>query len=241
MKPVLSIIIPALNVSGTLGETLDSIQELNLQNAEVLLIDGNSSDNTVEIARAHALNNLKVDSSEDTGVYSALNRGVSQAQGEWLLFLGANDMLTLEFPRLLTTACDTPGIELVHGNVEYRDNAHRKVKSLHLSEYSSKLKFRNTLHHQGTLYHRSLFEDYRYDEYLKILADYDFNLRCFLNGVQACKVDYVVASCDANGLSKRFGTSLYKEEVIVKRKHFSGLSMIMQHAWVWMKYLYKNS
>ena len=77
-----------------------------------------------------------------------------------------------------------------------------KIPEIHEADFSSKLKYRNSIHHQGTLYRRDLFDDFRYNTEFKILADYELNLASWLSGVQAFGIDRIVANADASGLSK---------------------------------------
>ena len=91
-----SIIVPTLNVAATLHACLDSIVHQTCTDFEVVLVDGGSTDGTLDVANSLAPDlgaRLVVHCGPDQGVYDAMNRGVGMATGAWLLFLGADDTL----------------------------------------------------------------------------------------------------------------------------------------------------
>lgn len=93
--PLISIITTTLNCASSLERTFKSIDAQSFEDYEYLIIDGASVDGTVELAREYAKKNKRVvvDSQADSGIYDAMNRGISMCSGEYVLFLGAGDTL----------------------------------------------------------------------------------------------------------------------------------------------------
>jgi glycosyltransferase involved in cell wall biosynthesis len=89
--PFFSVITPVLNASATLGEAMRSVVAQTGPTWEHLILDGLSTDGSVEVARSFA--GVQVWSEADGGLYEAMNRGVERARGEWLVFLQADDWL----------------------------------------------------------------------------------------------------------------------------------------------------
>ena len=89
----LSIVIPTLNADKTLGACLDCVAEA--VGAEVIVVDGGSCDNTLEVARDHGANCIAA----DRGRGSQLRAGAARARGSWLLFLHADTRLQAEWTR----------------------------------------------------------------------------------------------------------------------------------------------
>jgi len=115
--PLISIITPSFNAAGTIGETLESVMAQLSNDVEHLLIDACSPDSTLEIASKYP--HLTVRSERDRGIYDGMNKGVSLASGEWLLFLQADDWLpsgTLEAYRKAMTVA--PMAEVICGSAE---------------------------------------------------------------------------------------------------------------------------
>src|SRR6516162_3689264 len=86
-----SIVTPTFNSRGTLGETIRSVSEQQFTDWEHVVVDGASSDGTVDLLRSHP--HLKWVSEKDEGHYHAMNKGIAMAQGEWILILNADDCL----------------------------------------------------------------------------------------------------------------------------------------------------
>ncbi|MDR2410857.1 MAG: glycosyltransferase, partial [Bacteroidales bacterium] len=86
--PVLSIIIPTYNSSKTINRCLDSILCQSYSNYEILVMDGLSSDNTLELVKAYNDRRIQIYSGKDNGIYDAMNKGIALAKGEWLYFSG---------------------------------------------------------------------------------------------------------------------------------------------------------
>ncbi len=94
-NPLLSIIIATYNAASFLPRTIESVREQSagLADVEVILIDGESNDNTVKIAKDSGMF-TNVISEPDAGIYDAMNKGAEVARGEWLHFLNAGDAFT---------------------------------------------------------------------------------------------------------------------------------------------------
>ncbi len=91
--PPISIIIVTYNAAKTLQASLDSIYRQKYPAIEIVMIDGASTDNTVEIIKQNADNLSYWVSEKDAGIYDAMNKGIKHATGNWIYFLGADDVL----------------------------------------------------------------------------------------------------------------------------------------------------
>jgi glycosyltransferase involved in cell wall biosynthesis len=191
-----------------LQKTIQSIQNQTYNNFEVWIIDGNSSQET-----QNYLQNLQSPfqflSEKDFGVYEAMNKGISLSKGQWLYFLGSGDCL--KTPLVLEEISKNlqENIGLVFGNIQYKN-------SVFNSRFSAILWLKNSLHHQAVFFNKSLFENEKYDISYKVLADYDFNLKLFIKKIVVKKIDFIIATCDENGISKNYTWNLYQEEFRLK-------------------------
>ncbi|MCB0762145.1 MAG: glycosyltransferase [Flavobacteriales bacterium] len=237
--PVFSVVIPVFNAARTLPRCLDSLLQQDFSDFEVIVCDGVSTDGSLEIARQHPIG-AHVSSQSDRGVYDAMNRGISLARGEWLLFLGADDHLANA--AVLSEIIPYCGGEeqLVLGNAVFEDLKHSRVPGFYRSELTSRILWRNTIHHQSAFYHRSLFENAFYDMRFSVLADYHFNLHLHRAKIAWKHVDVTVAVCGGGGVSKNFNAGLYKEEWRLKREVLGWPMAVIQLPWLAMKFLWKN-
>ena len=90
--PLISIIVAVFNGKETLQQCIDSVAQQTYQNKELIVIDGGSNDGTLDLLNQNS-SRLTWLSEPDSGVYSAWNKGLARAKGEWVCFLGADDFL----------------------------------------------------------------------------------------------------------------------------------------------------
>lgn len=87
----ITIITVCFNAEQTLRETIQSVLGQTFQDYEYLIIDGNSSDKTLDIVKEYKSDKIKLYSEDDRGIYNAMNKGIAKAKGEYLYFLNAGD------------------------------------------------------------------------------------------------------------------------------------------------------
>jgi len=120
MRPTFSVIIPVYNGAATIGRALDSVTSQTYPPQEIIVVDDGSTDASAEIAAAHA-GPIRLIRQQNQGVSVARNRGATEASGEWLAFLDADDVY---FPdRLKWHAdwiADDAGLDFLTGDQEYR-------------------------------------------------------------------------------------------------------------------------
>jgi putative colanic acid biosynthesis glycosyltransferase len=216
-QPLVSVIIPTHNAAATLRTALESVVNQTYPKVEIIVVDYQSTDATKEIVASYS--SVRFVSETEKGIYQAMNTGIAQANGEWIYFLGADDYLynELVFKELFEQKIPE-NTQLILGKVENIGAKHSLVPTIYQNTFSSGLYWRNTLHHQGILYHTSIFEQYQYNTKYKILADYELNLRLFLANTKAYHSQLFIAKSFAGGISKQFTHALYDEELAFKNE-----------------------
>ncbi len=186
--PLISIVIATLNAARVLPRCLASIRAQTFRDFEVIVIDGASTDGTVDILGRSGDTVSEWRSAPDTGIYSAWNKALPLAKGEWLCFLGADDWLwdgdalARLAPHLRTAP---PVHRVVYGQVRQLDGEGRLIAQLGEPWPGFKGRFRSydCLPHPGLMHHRSLFEIHgEFDEHFQLAADYEFLLRELATG-----------------------------------------------------------
>jgi len=202
-RTTLSIIIPTFRAGTTLARALTSIVAQRYKDFEVLIMDGGSTDGTVQIAETFAgeWKNIRFFSAPDKGIYDAMNKGLELAAGEWIYFLGGDDELfddrVLE---TIFTGDDAATADVLYGQVLLTEK-----NTLYLGEFDAeKLVFRN-ISHQAIFTRRRVFERYgKFDLKYKICADHIFNVKWFFDpSVKRKFVDVVVAKFGQEGISSQ--------------------------------------
>lgn len=236
-----SIIIPVFNAAKTVEHSLLSSVNQTYANKEIIVVDGQSTDGSLEIIKRYSDSLVHLISEKDSGVYSAINKGIALSTGDWIYILGADDYFSDDWVLSKMTAAVDDECMLVFGNVINEGATNRAVRNKHISALNKALYWRNTLHQQSVLYNKKLFRAFRFDENLKVLADYDFHLFLLSSEVKFKYIDLNVAHCTAHGLSKQFEWSLYKEELTIKRNRLPGQLYLLNTIWVRVKYLIKKA
>ena len=203
-----SIITVVFNGEKFLEKTIKSIINQTYENVEYIIIDGGSTDATVDIIKKYEGRIDYWASEKDNGIYDAMNKGIDLASGEYLLFLGADDHLHKNIINDIFKDTQKE-YSLIYGNVLYSTGLFVK------SKYSFKTYLHNTIHHQAAFYHRKLFNTFRYDIKYKITADYELNLIIFLyDRRNSIYLDKIVSVCTEDGISR---TEIYKAHNEMKK------------------------
>jgi glycosyltransferase involved in cell wall biosynthesis len=239
-KPLISIIIPVFNASETIDACLNSAIQQTWENHEIIVIDGGSDEVTIQKIKKHSEGIVYFLSEKDRGVYDAINKGLAQAKGDWIFILGSDDQFAS--PSVLEEVFSIPikSEKIVFGNVQQTDINHTLVRSLHKSKFNRSIFWRNTLHQQSVFYHNSLFYSFRFDIAYRVLADYDFHLLLYNQGIPFRSIPLTIAICSAGGLSKKFTFALYQEELRIKKRRLNNFLYAANCVWVWMKFAIKN-
>ena len=236
----ISIIIPAFNAGSTIGRAIQSVIGQQEVSIEIIVADGASTDQTIEIVRSFK-DRINIFISEpDTGVYQAINRALDHATGEWVYILGADDFLVNNLVMAECLRHSGNHCDLILGDVVNVGSTNSLIPKVHRNSLGPLTCWKNTIHQQGVLYRRSLFQDFRFNEELKVLGDYDMHLMLYKSEVKFVKVEFVIAECSAGGLSKQFKASLYREELQIKRARLSPFIYWVNIPWVWLKFLLKK-
>lgn len=215
--PLLSVVVATYNPGPSLEETLESISGQTEHRIEILVIDGGSTDGTVDILRKREREIEYWISEADDGVYDAYNKGISLARGEWLSFLGAGDRFTDDrvVERLLHPP---PTGKLVYGNVLWGDTGR-----IYDGRFSRHKLCRRNICHQAVVYHRDLFRLLGgFHPRYPVAADRAFHLLAFgTEGVHPEYRDLVVTRYRAGGISDtRKDPAFEAEKLELIRRHF---------------------
>lgn len=232
-SPVITVIIPVRNGAATLQGAITSVISQQYRNIELIIIDGASNDGTLDIIKQNDSRIHLWISEPDKGVYDAMNKGVSFASGDWIYFLGCDDML-LNSIGLMAERLKNPD-EIYHGDV-YSYKKNRLIGG----KFNARKLIRRNIPHQAIFYPRAVFDLYVYDLRYAIAADYHLNVRCFASGrFSFVYVPLLVAVYnDVDGLSSTHSDVAFcRDEAHFRRNHFAKpvlleyqLSRIMKHS-----------
>ncbi|OJW78848.1 glycosyltransferase family 2 protein [Spirosoma sp. 48-14] len=207
--PLVSIIIVVYNGVSTIRDSIESVIN-QTENHEIIIIDGASTDGTLSVLEEYQERLTYLLSEPDSGIYDAMNKGLNIAKGEWIYFLGADDVMLPGIINSMKHILLGDKYALVFGNIKYSNGKVFK------SSISLKTILQNTLHHQSAFYRRNLFNDFKFNTGFKILSDYELNLLIYLKKLPYLNKNILIAECMVGGSS--FNTNLSLKETNQIRK-----------------------
>lgn len=203
---VLSIITVNLNNASGLRNTIKSVINQTYTNYEYIIIDGGSTDGSREVIKEYTNRITYWVSETDNGIYNAMNKGILQANGEYLLFLNSGDWLFNN--TILSRIFELPkSAEIIYGNLNViMKNGESKLQTPLIGEMLTLANFntntRSTISHPASFIHKTLFERGLYDESYKIIADINFFIDRII--IQNCSVEYIpyiITNFNSDGVS----------------------------------------
>ncbi len=196
-RKLFSIITPVYNCGSKIERTINSVWSQRKSLFEHVIVDGGSQDNTLPMIRRNR-HPIRLVSENDSGVYDAMNKGISLAEGKYLYFLGAGDRLQPGILEGISEAMPADELALVYGDVFWE--ACNKVYD---GEFSKEKIKTDNICHQAIFYGREIFGVVgKFETRFNTLADYALNIKCFGNE-QIVKhyISRVIATYEGGGLS----------------------------------------
>ena len=229
-KPILSIITVVYNNVRDIERTLLSLLNQSYAHIEYILVDGASSDGTLEIIRRYQDRLSKVVSEKDTGIYDAMNKGLALASGDYVLFMNSGDELyapdTVE--NVFSTA---PNADIYYGETEMYNEAWQSIGKRRHSVPEKftwrSFRFGMTISHQAIYIRRTLTEPY--DRQYQLSADIDWILTAAKKAKTSVKVSGYVAKYLVGGMSKKRHQQSLKERFSIFTKHYGLLPNLFNH------------
>ena len=217
----LSIITVNLNDKEGLKRTMDSVFSQSFTDYEYIVVDGGSTDGSVELIIEAGDKVAKWVSEPDTGIYNAMNKGIGMASGEYVNFLNAGDWYVDGI--LNDIFSKNRNADILYGDQYFI----REGGKLQLKTKPAKLTlfdfYWGSLYHQASFIKRKLFDNDHYNENLKIISDAEFYLKKIILG--KCSYEHIglpVVYYNTGGLSSsdKAGKIIKEERKYLHEKYF---------------------
>ena len=198
--PRFSIITVCWNEADVIAATCDSIVSQSFQDYEWIVVDGESTDGTLEVLGAYRDRINVLVSEPDKGIYDAMNKGIRQALGEYVVFMNGGDRFADQ--GVLATVAAAPCKDLIYGDLRFDGEAGviKQFPDVLPSDYL----LSHMLPHQASYIRRSLFDQYGlHDESFRIAGDYEMFARLVKgHGVSTHHVARILALFGDGGVSQ---------------------------------------
>ena len=223
-NPTITIVIATYNADKVLARCLTSLRAQMVSEAELIIMDGASTDSTLAIIEQYRDIVTVSHSEPDKGIYDAWNKSVSLARGDWVMFLGADDELSEgvldRLLRLVSGFDKEVPFNYISGLSLYVDHNGSPLKAMGEAAIPAKIRHRMVAAHVASLHSReNLLREYGgFDLRFQICADYDLLLRAG-EGLCPIYINEVLAKMQVGGVS--FGLRGIFEAFEVRRSNKS--------------------
>lgn len=214
---LISIITACYNSENTIEETLKSVTEQTYKQIEYLIIDGKSSDKTLEIVSKYSGNISKIISEPDTGIYDALNKGIQLATGEIIGFVHADDTFTdKNVLEKVANLFRESQADAIYADLDYIDNKNpsKIIRHWQSGEFIfTKIKKGWMPPHPTLFVKKKIYEKYgSFDTTFKIASDYDIILRfLYKHKISVSYLPEVITKMRTGGTSNKNISNILKK------------------------------
>lgn len=238
----ISIVTITYNAARTLQRTLDSVRRQSYPCIEHLLIDGASTDDTLQIAdryRADSPHEVSIQSEPDGGLYDAMNKGLRKATGDYIVFLNAGDSLYADDTIQTVVASAEGGAAVVYGDTAITDGEgrflrlrrHRPPKVLTWRSFKKGM----LVCHQAFYARLDIARQFPYSLQYRHSADVDWCIRVMKEaerrGLALVNANTVVANFEEGGDTTQHHRASLMERFHVMACHYGYVQTLLLHAW----------
>lgn len=215
-SPLISIVTVTYNAVSCIERTITSVINQVYDNIEYIIIDGNSTDGTVDIIKKYISKISYWVSEPDNGIYDAMNKSFKLANGDFILFMNAGDIFYSNNVLSQSIQHFTSLDSIYYGNVYFKYGTNKLV--FYGNKFNHKRLIKENICHQSIFYPKIIYKNNNYNLKYKLLADWEYNIRHF----SKTKFQYIpilISVYDTEGLS-----STNEDKVFTKDR-----SMIIQN------------
>jgi glycosyltransferase involved in cell wall biosynthesis len=242
-QPILSVITVVYNNAADIERTMLSVLNQTYKGIEYIVVDGCSTDGTLQIIEKYKDRIAKLISEKDTGIYDAMNKGLAIATGDYVLFMNSAD----EFYSVATVAnvfATAPDADIYYGETEMiGEDGNSLGQRRHAVPENftwRSFKYGMSVSHQAIYIKRSLVEPY--DPKYKLSADIDWILRAAKKAKSIVNVHQYVAKYQVGGMSKLKHRQSLAERFDIMKRHYGLMPTLFNHAviafnlgWYWLR------
>ena len=213
-----TIITVCLNSAKTIRRTFDSLLEQSFEDYEYIVVDGESTDGTLEIIREYEpkfQGRMRCISEKDKGIYDAMNKGIRMAKGEYINIMNSDDWFEKDALKKIAEVPGNP--DVIYGCIRL---FFPESGAMDIQRIDHRRLIERPLFHQGCFIARKAHEKYGlYDLQYKVCADHDFLLKLYLSGLNFVAIDEIISVFSKGGFSEKNKWIYLKENFTLRYKN----------------------
>lgn len=222
-----SIITVVLNEKELLKKTIRSVLTQSYSDYEFIIIDGKSTDGTMELIQEAAAQNesIRYISEKDNGIYDAMNKGIALAKGEYILFMGAGD--TFYHEHVLQQVAFHKGYDVIYG-YGFFSSGKEKGKQIGAKMTKWNILLDRCVAHQATYVKTSLMKQYGFNVKYKAYADQDFLIHMYRDKKTFYYMNEPLCYYDGTGFSSQEDNreKYLDDHLLIMKEYFYGLYLV---------------
>lgn len=243
-KPLISIITVVFNGEKYLEETIQSVINQTYSNVEYIIIDGGSSDGTLDIIKKYE---ERIDywvSEKDRGIYDAMNKGIKLCSGDIVGLINSDDWYEKDIFKEVINYFYNNDTDILCGNINYVKENKTIVENINSNLY--KMNYRMSICHPSVFVKKAIYNKYLYDTAYSIASDYDFLLKLMVKKYKFSYLNKTIANMRMGGISYKNKIIGENEQLQIIKNNFrnnllklSIVLVIRQASLIYVKYIKK--
>ena len=189
-KPLITIVTVVRNGEKTLEQTILSVINQTYRNIEYIIVDGESTDGTLDIIKKYE---DKIDywvSEADKGIYDAMNKGIALATGDFIALLNSDDWYELDACEIIVNRINEKDADIYYGMIRViKDEAPFIIRG-----YTDRVLPLHMIPHQACFVKKNIYKIYQYDIKYKMAADHDFMIRLKNDNYKFYFIEHIVGN-----------------------------------------------
>jgi glycosyltransferase involved in cell wall biosynthesis len=241
-QPILSVITVVYNNVADIEQTMLSVLNQTYFNIEYIVIDGQSTDGTIQVIEKYKDRLAKFISEKDKGIYDAMNKGLAVATGDYVLFMNSGDEIYAT-DTVANVFAAAPDADIYYGETEMIDQQGNSLgRRRHAAPENftwRSFKYGMSVSHQAIYIKRSLVEPY--DPQYQLSADIDWILRATKKAKLIVNVHQYVAKYRVGGMSKLKHRQSLAERFNIMKRYYGLVATLFNHTiiafnlgWYWL-------
>lgn len=242
----ISVVTVCYNAETSIDKTMNSVISQDYNNIDYLIIDGKSTDNTINIVTGYQkeYNNIRLISEKDNGIYNAMNKGARNALGEYVFFLNSGDVFPdSQIISKVASKLETERPDIIYGNIDVDYGTHK-----HNIQYANKKRLNKflialgiTVCHQAVFARTELVKNRGFNENFKLWADQEWLMYVLDKKAKIQTIEQTVCIYDGFGASASADNLelVFKESDMITKK-YSPVIYYMTKPMKWILRIYRR-